>query len=194
MSASTEAGIDPLDRLIADLNCGDAQVARAALERYEPFLRMVVRRQLGGAMRSKLDSMDVVQSVWADLLVTLAADHWRFRDASQLRSFLAKIARNRLIDHQRKHRRSAEVVRPIDSVRPDDQPREDGPKASEVARGRELWQRLLDACPPAHRPILRGRLEGRTLAEIAERTGLHEGSVRRILYGLAKTIRIDDDE
>lgn len=194
MNVSTEAAIDPLERLIADLNGGDAQIAQAALERYEPYLRMVVRRHLGKAMQSKFDSMDVVQSIWANILGTVASEHWRFRDASQLRAFLARVARNRLIDHRRKLHRSLENVRPIDAITLAEQPCENGPKASEVARGRELWDRLLAACPSAHRQILRSRLEGKTIAEIAEQCGLHEGSVRRILYGLAKTLRVTDSK
>ena len=194
MNSNPDVAIDPLDRLIADLNSGDVQIAQAALERYEPFLRMVVRRQLGRAMQSKLDSMDLVQSIWANVLGSFASEDWRFRDAAQLRAFLARVARNRLIDHRRKHRRSLEKVCPIDSLPAAEQPREIGPRASEVVRGRELWDRLLAVCPPAHRQILRLRLEGKTLAEIADRCGLHEGSVRRILYGLAKTLRVPDSK
>jgi RNA polymerase sigma factor (sigma-70 family) len=194
MSASTDAEIDPLDRLITDLNDADVRVAQAALERFEPFLRMVVRRQIAPGLRSKLDSMDVVQSIWADLLGAVSREDWRFRDASQLRAFLARVARNRLIDHQRKHRRAIENDRPIDSLSPAQQPREIGPRASEVVRGRELWDRLLDVCPASHREILRLKLEGRTLAEISDRCGLHAGSVRRILYDLARTMRVADPE
>lgn len=190
---STSAAIDPLDRFIAELNNADVQVAQAALKRYEPFLRMVVRRYLGDTLRSKLDTMDVVQSIWTDLLGAVSRDDWRFHDASQLRAFLARVARNRLIDHQRKHRRAIENDRPIDTIPTAEQPREIGPRASEVVRGRELWERLLAACPPSHREILRLRLEGHTITEIADRRGLHEGSVRRILYGLAKSLRVSDE-
>jgi RNA polymerase sigma-70 factor (ECF subfamily) len=43
-------------------------------------------------------------------------------------------------------------------------------------------------CPPAHRELLRLKRQGYALAEIASRTGLHEGSVRRILYELARRL------
>ena len=51
-----------------------------------------------------------------------------------------------------------------------------------------MWATLMDLCPPAHRPILELKGQGVPLAEIAERTGLHESSVRRILYELAKRL------
>ena len=60
------------------------------------------------------------------------------------------------------------------------------PRPSEVAQGREFWERLMEGCPPHHREIVRLRRAGLKLAEIAEKTGLHEGSIRRILYDLAR--------
>jgi RNA polymerase sigma factor (sigma-70 family) len=183
---------DPLDQLIADLSGGDVQAAQAALNQYEPFVRMVVRRQLGEALRSQLDSLDVVQSIWADLLSAAAREDWRFHDPAQLRAFLARVARNRVIDQRRKHRHAIAGVRSISSVAPADEPPAVDPRASEVYRGQELWDRLLASCPPAHRSVLRLRLEGRSLAEIAKHCDLHEGSVRRILYGLAKSLRLSD--
>ena len=54
----------------------------------------------------------------------------------------------------------------------------------------ELWQRLLCICPPAHRLILRLKCQGCDLAEIAQRTGMHPGSVRRILYDLARRLAL----
>ena len=64
------------------------------------------------------------------------------------------------------------------------------PRPSEEAQGREFWERVLQACPPAHREIVRLRMNGFRLNEIAARTGLHEGSVRRILYDLARRLSI----
>jgi len=45
---------------------------------------------------------------------------------------------------------------------------------------------MLALCPPAHQELLRLRREGVPLAEIAARTGLHPGSIRRILRDLAR--------
>jgi RNA polymerase sigma-70 factor (ECF subfamily) len=47
---------------------------------------------------------------------------------------------------------------------------------------------MLAQCPQGHRQILRLKRQGLPLAEIADRTGLHEGSVRRILYDLARRV------
>jgi RNA polymerase sigma-70 factor (ECF subfamily) len=48
-----------------------------------------------------------------------------------------------------------------------------------------MWQQILELCPERHRGLLELKRQGLSLAEIATRTGLHQGSVRRILYDLA---------
>ena len=76
-----------LDELIERLNKGDIAAAERALLAYEPYLRMAVRRRLSGAMRTKLDSMDIVQSVWADVLSGFRDAGWRFADRSHFARF-----------------------------------------------------------------------------------------------------------
>ena len=52
------------------------------------------------------------------------------------------------------------------------------------------WATMLDLCPSEHHPVLVLRREGLPMAEIAARTGLHEGSVRRILRRLARELAL----
>jgi RNA polymerase sigma-70 factor (ECF subfamily) len=178
--------VDQLDRLIERLNDGDIVAAERAFLAYEPYLRMAVRRQLNGALRAKLDSLDIVQSVWADLLSGFRAAGWRFNDRSHLRAFLVRVTRNRLIDRRRQHHRALEQEQPLATIALRDLPRSNEPRPSEVAQGQELWERMLATCPPGHRDILRQKRQGLPLSEIAARAGLHEGSVRRILYDVAR--------
>src|SRR5205807_3165596 len=86
--------VDPLDTLLHQLSGGDAEAAQRVFLAYEPYLRMVVRRQLTPALRARFDSLDIVQSVWADLLTGFQAGRWRFTSPGQLRAFLVKVPRN----------------------------------------------------------------------------------------------------
>ena len=57
-----------------------------------------------------------------------------------------------------------------------------------MAQAGDLWRRIVSLCPPAHREILQLKRDGALTAEVAARTGLHEGSVRRILNALAERL------
>src|SRR5204862_2841589 len=78
---------DPLDGLLDKLCTGDADAARQVFLAYEPYLRMVVRRQLPDRLRAKFDSTDIVQSIWTDVLEGFRRAGWRFSDANHLRAF-----------------------------------------------------------------------------------------------------------
>lgn len=184
---------DPLDEMLRKLNCGDAAAAEQVFREYEPYLRLLVRRQLRPALRAKFDSMDVVQSVWADVLEGLNDSGWRFADSTQLRAFLSRLARNRFLDRCRKHKKALTTEEPLVGAGGASTLADDTPRPSEVAQRNELWNRMLELCPPAHHELLRLKSEGLGLAEIAARTGLHPSSVRRILYDLAKRYAESED-
>src|SRR5262249_62099484 len=112
---------------------------------------------------------------------------WRFSDADHLRGFLFVATRNRLIDRTRKHEKASRREEPLGSDEQHLLP-SPLPSPSEVAQAGDLWERILAECPQAHRPILGLKRQGYCLAEIAEQTGLHPDSVRRILRTLARQL------
>ena len=177
--------MDSLEILLNRLETGDDEAAQQVFIDYEPYLRKVVRRMLPAELRSKFDSIDIVQSVWGDVLSRFREGGMRFESAAQLRAFLLKATRNRFVDRVRQHRTAVRIEQPISHAILQNPPQSPSPHASEVAIANELWQRLLAASPQDHRPILELRAQGNTLMEIAKQTGLHEGSVRRILRNLA---------
>ncbi len=177
---------EPLDNLLTQLCSGDMAAAEQVYRAFEPYLRKAVRRQLPAPLRAKFDSADILQSVWADALRGFRDAGWRFTDADHLRGFLFVATRNRLIDRVRQHQKAVQREERLDANAhchglPSPQPR-----PSEEAQADDLWERILARCPVEHRPILELKRQGYGLAEIAERTGLHSGSVRRILRTLAR--------
>jgi RNA polymerase sigma-70 factor (ECF subfamily) len=179
---------EPLDALLGKLCSGDAAAAEHVFRTYEPYLRMVVRRLLPKRLRSKFDSTDVVQSVWADLWRGFRDASWHFDNATQFRTFLIKITRNKFIDRVHRHRGALNHERPWESISLDDASATREPQPGEAAQADELWEELLELCPPAHHELLSLKRQGLPLAEIAFRTTLHESSVRRILYELARRL------
>src|SRR4051812_332701 len=71
--------------------------AEELIERYGPAVVRVVRRRLRKGLRSKFDSMDFVQSVWATFFAT-PAQQFDFDDPESLIKFLTKVARHKVVD------------------------------------------------------------------------------------------------
>jgi RNA polymerase sigma-70 factor (ECF subfamily) len=177
-----------LDLLLENLAKGESEAAERVFRDYEPFLRAVVRKRLTPMLRAKFDSMDVVQSVWADVLEGYRKEGWKFNDQSHLRAFLARVTYNHFATLCRRNRAALEHEHGLGEDDRSSEPAASQPRPSQVAQADELWTTLMDLCPPAHRQILELKGQGVSLAEIAARTGFHESSVRRILYDLAKRL------
>jgi RNA polymerase sigma factor (sigma-70 family) len=174
-----------LDDLLEPLCNGDALAAEQVFLTFEPYLRKVVRRQLPDRLRARFDSTDIVQSVWRDLLDGFRKAGWRFANTTQLQAFLVKVTRNRFIDRYRQHSPALDREEWLPEVEAQALPTTAEPDPSQVAEANDLWERMLILCPPEHRELLRLRRAGLPLPEIASRTGLHIGSVRRVLRNLA---------
>lgn len=179
---------DALDTLLVKLSHGDEQAAERVFRDYEPFLRALVRKRLSASMRTKFDSMDIVQSVWTDVLQSYRKRGWTFHDRDHLQAFLARIAANHVAHQCRRNRQAVNHERPLDGDNSPVCAASAEPRPSQEAQAGELWETLARLITPTHREVLRLKRDGHPLAAIAEQTGLHEGSVRRILYDLARRL------
>jgi RNA polymerase sigma-70 factor (ECF subfamily) len=182
---------ESLDHWIGRLNEGDIDAVGRVFMAYEPYLRIAVRRRLSPRLRSKLDSRDIVQSVFADLVRGVRDGGWYFAGRPQLEALLRRIARRRLADRCQKHARALQREHSLDDAPSHCLGDAAQPRPSLEAEGREFWERVLCACLPAHREVVGLRMRGYRMGEIAMRTGMHEGSVRRILYELARRLSIE---
>jgi RNA polymerase sigma-70 factor (ECF subfamily) len=179
-----------LESLLERLNAGDGTAVEQVVAAYEPFLRLLVRRHCADQLRAKFDSVDVVQSVWAHMLRALRAGTWRIADDASLRALLATVARRRLISRARHHHPAVSREQPGGGEVLDVLPAADQPRPSEVVQADDLREKMLTLCPPAHRELLHLKRQGVPLEEISAQTGLHEGSVRRVLRRLARQLAL----
>ena len=135
----------------------------------------------------------MAQAVWAGL-IDAGVTAGQFPTPEHFRAFLVRAVRNRVIDWARRHRAASAADHPAPADRSVDEMPASAPRPSEEARADDLWEQLLAHCPPEHRPVLTFRRAGLSLAEVAARTGFHEGSVRRILRGLARRVAFSDPQ
>ena len=169
---------------------GDEGAARELLQRYEPEVRLVVRRQLPRLLRSRFDSLDFLQSVWGSFFRRMRDAPTDFEDSRHLVAFLARAAKNKVIDEYRRAaslkndmhreeplwgdgRRPREVADPIDSP-------------SEVAQAHEVFDRLHALLPEERRTVLELKAQGLSSRDIGERLGISERTVQRVLEDLRR--------
>src|SRR5437764_3130114 len=148
----------------ARIQAGDEAAARELLARYEAEVRLVVRRQLPRLLRSRFDSLDFLQSVWGSFFRRVRTGPAEFEDSRHLVAFLARAAKNKVIDEYRRaasrkqdmHREEplwSEGTRPKEVAADIDTP-------SEVAQAREVFVRLRDLLPVERRTILQPKADG----------------------------------
>ncbi|APW60732.1 RNA polymerase sigma factor [Paludisphaera borealis] len=174
---------------------GDEGAARELLQRFEPEVRLVVRRQLPRLLRSRFDSLDFLQSVWGSFFRRMRDAPTDFEDSRHLVAFLARAAKNKVIDEYRRAaslkndmhreeplwgdgRRPKEVADPIDSP-------------SEVAQAHEVFDRLHALLPEERRTMLELKAEGLSSKDIGDRLGVSERTVQRVLEELRRRMETE---
>ena len=189
---------EDLRAFLARVRAGDEAAARELLTRYEAQVRLVVRRQLPRLLRSRFDSMDFLQSVWRSFFRRMRAGPEEFEAPHHLVAFLARAARNKVIDE---YRRACSLKQDMHLEEPlwaeGSRPRElvaDTESPSELAEAREAFGRLRDLLPEDRRGILELKVQGLTNPEIGARLGLSERTVRRVLEDLRRRTQDEPEE
>jgi RNA polymerase sigma-70 factor (ECF subfamily) len=116
---------------------------------------------------------------------------WQFSDREHLKALLVTVTRRRLVSRYRHYRPSVEHEQGSGADL-DRFPSSDLPRPEENARANELWERMLALSAAGHHNLLQLRRQGCTMEEIARRTGMHEGSVRRVFRRLARQLALSE--
>jgi RNA polymerase sigma factor (sigma-70 family) len=178
--------------LMREFRAGSDDAFRVLVERYGHHIYRAVRRKLSLRLRSKFDSADFVQAMWA----SLADQRHNLRDfphPDDLVAFLAGIAQNKVVDECRRHLgrpKESYVFRevPLEETGPVPAPSAKFPTASAVAIADEQEARLFKGQRATYLCILQMKKGGATHAEIADKLGLNEKTVQRALKRIARRI------
>ena len=190
-----QRGDHELSDFLRRIQAGDDGAARELLDLYEAEVRLVVRRQLPRLLRSRFDSLDFLQSVWGSFFRRMRTAPTEFEDSRHLVAFLARAAKNKVIDEyrraaSRKHNMHREEPLWLDGRRPRDVPDPiDSP--SEVAQAHEVLVRLRELMPEERRTILELKAQGLSSKDIGERLGISERTVQRVLEELRRRMETE---
>lgn len=178
--------------LLARVKSGDEEATRDLLHRFEDEVRTMVRVRLPRALRSQFDSMDFVQAVWQSVLTGPNQDLDRFANAQHFRGYLSGVARNKVLEEHRRRTRTRKYdlrreeplyIRRGDRDVPREVPAVD-PTPSQDVQAQDRLRQMVAGRSPQEAEIVELRRSGMTFEEIAERTGLHERAVRRVIEAI----------
>jgi RNA polymerase sigma-70 factor (ECF subfamily) len=182
-----------IQELLARIKDGDDEAARELLLRYEPKIRLVVRRQLPRLLRSRFDSLDFLQSVWGSFFQKIRSGPNDLDEEQNLVTFLAWAARNKVIDAYRRaatQKQNIKREQRLEVSTDNDVALAQGDTPSELAEARETFDRLRGLLPEDRQVILDLKAAGYSCREIGERLDMSERTVQRLLESLRDRARL----
>ena len=169
--------------LLQRLRGGDQDAAGQLYHRYARRLLAFAKARCTGPVLRGLDAEDVVQSVFRSFFRKAALGMYDVPDHEELWKLLMVIALNKLrdaLDYHQAAKRDVRLVRGGDRLHRLLAQHPDHRKATDAMFALVLRESL-EQLPAKSRQIVKLRMEGCEVAEIAKRTGRAQRSVERIL-------------
>jgi len=176
-------------QLMEDVRGGSQEAAWELVRQYGPHVHRFVRRSLNHRLRSKFDSLDFVQVVWASLF-RVPDKLLSLERPEELIALLATLAKHKVLNEARRRLQSIKynVAReiPLENSRGGGEIESPArvPSPSAIAIAKEQWERLLSVQNEKVRSIVRLRLQGNSFVEIADQLQIHERTARKAIERL----------
>lgn len=174
---------DVLDQqLLERLHQGDQEAATAIYARYADRLLALAERKTGTELRTRFDAEDVVQSVFRTFFRRAALGAYVVPEGDELWKLFLVIALNKIRRLGAHHRTDKRDVKKTESLFDSPAGGRLQPMSEDSLRVLQLTvDELLSKSPEHVRAMVRLRIEGRDVAEIAELTSRSKRSVERAL-------------
>jgi DNA-directed RNA polymerase specialized sigma24 family protein len=155
--------------LIRQVRAGDPEAAKELVRSYEWAIRLQVRVRLTDSdLRRLMDSMDVVQLVWASFFPRAIASEFELEDPKKLLNLLITLAHNKLLDQAKYLRRQRRYDGPKRAgIGSENDLVDPHPGPEEVADERDFIQQLRNRLSANDQFLWDQRVQGRSWVEIA---------------------------
>ena len=175
--------------LVQQCRHGDQAASRELFDKYVARLISVVHRRMSGRLTRRVDAEDVVQSAMRSFFVGVADEKLQIDQSGDLWRLLVVISLNKLrrrVAYHRAAKRGMDAEQSIMSPRGDENARCFEAAASEplpdaAAAMMDEFDRLTAGLEPHQIEIIRLRMHGYEMTEIADQVGRSERTVRRLL-------------
>lgn len=182
--------ISEFECLMDQVLAGSEEAVWELAETYTPYIIRSVRLSLSPKLRTKLDSQDIAQALWASLLLDNSGLS-NVKSPGGLIAFLSRAARNKVVDQVRRHHAQKNDI--SREVRVDFSSGGDAkeatlyaqdPTPSQIFSVREHWDEIVARASERDQRILRSRIEGRSFKDISVEFQVSEMTARRAIESL----------
>jgi RNA polymerase sigma-70 factor (ECF subfamily) len=182
---------DEITMLLDRLGAGDPRAAEELYACYADRLTHLARRHLSRKIASRLDSEDVVQSVFRTFFRRNSGGEFHIDSSDKIWRLLVKITLLKAGAKGRFHTAEMRDVRAETVPAEDDwwlQVKARDPGPAEAAAFVDLIESLLRNRPPLFKEVLQMRLEGHGPTDIARQLGLSRQNVYHVLKQLQERL------
>ncbi len=172
-ASSHQAGPELSDRsLLRRLRLGSQDAATELYVRYAHRLEQLAQARCGSDLSSRLDAEDIVQSVFSSFFRGVNQGYYDVAPGDELWRLLLVIALNKIRARGNYHRAGCRDVRAT-THEVDLEERQASVDDSDhsLAFLEMVIDEILQGLPDGHRDVVRWRIEGHEVAEIADRSG-----------------------
>jgi RNA polymerase sigma factor (sigma-70 family) len=166
---------------------GESEAATLLYDRYARRLLALAAARTGRDLSARLDPEDVLQSVFRTFFRRAARGEYDLPDGANLWGLLAVIAVNKVRAKGAYHRAASRNVGAttgkelLRDVTEDDE--------TALADLQLTIDEILGGLPETQRAIIRHRIAGEPVADIAQKTGRSKRSVERAIQDFCRTLR-----
>jgi RNA polymerase sigma-70 factor (ECF subfamily) len=183
--AAGEDSDEPSDYLLLwRFRDGSQEAARHIYHRYADRLRGLARLRCSASLPNHVDVDDIVQSVFSTFFDSARRGRYEIADGEDLWRLFLVIAFNRIRTEKTFHlaaKRDARLTAEIECLAPSKRLNLKTQETTATCFLKLVIDEALERLPEEHRLIIRKRMEGYEVAEIAESIGRSKRSVERIL-------------
>ncbi len=186
--------------LVEAMMGGSEEAAWQLTKVYSPHILNVVRASLPRVIRSKVDSQDLLQSIWASLLL-MPEGLPRFAGPDDFLGYVAAVAKYKVVDkhrHYSSRKRNVYAERGVaetaladnDASRSDRPPKgslyTNDPFPSQALLVEDCWRQVVESSNERDQAIVTMRARGETYESIAETLCISERTARRTVDRIIK--------
>ncbi len=184
--------------LMRDAEAGCEDAARELYDTYVKYVLRCVRNRMWHRLRSKFDSQDFVQQVWASFFDDRGSLP-EFQTPEDLIAYLQAMAEKKVVHegrHRRVHKRNLSLETQVheDSDTAGPHPATRLPTPSAMAVFNEEYDRIVDQQTDETRAVAQLRYEGNTFEEIGQCLNMNEATARKIMSRLKRRASPDDPQ